>query len=186
METPNFEKEALAAEFKKYVEDLRLDPEKLCDQKIADIGCGENAEFVRAALENGIENIVGVDISFRNDLAGDSKLKDHLINKGAEDVKLHNMDLIVAYASIGSHPDIDLPKTFDNLTSGLNPAGELRIYPISDSETLKGIQRKRKEVENALQSLPEGEFEIEFVKGEEQELPSGEKFTDDLLIVTRK
>ena len=130
METPNLEKEVLAAEFKKYTEDLKLDPERMRSQKVADIGCGENAEFVRAALENGIENIAGVDISFKNSLTQDPKLSDHLIQKGAEDVKLHNMDLIIAYASIGSHPDIDLPKAFDNLTEGLNPGGELRIYPI--------------------------------------------------------
>jgi trans-aconitate methyltransferase len=186
METPNLEKEALAAEFQKYTEGLRLNPEKMRSQKVADVGCGVNAEFVRAAMDSGINNIAGIDVSFDKKLQNNPDLQDKLIQKGAEDVRLHNMDLIVAYASIGSHPDIDLPKTFNNLASSLNPGGELRIYPISNSETLKGIQRRRAEVIAAMESLPQKEFAVEIVEGEEQVLPSGDKYTDDLVIIRRK
>lgn len=185
MEKPSFEKEALAAEFKKYVDALRLDPEKMKDQKIADIGCGHDAQFVRASMERDINNIAGVDVGFDPELQDNPKCRGKLIKKGAEEVKLHDMDLIVAYASLGSHPDIDLPKTLNNLGEGLKVGGEMKIYPISDSENLKGIQRRRTEMLEALKSLPDDEFEYEFIKGEEQETQSGEKYTDDLLVIKK-
>ncbi|MBD3281257.1 hypothetical protein GF391_00740 [Candidatus Uhrbacteria bacterium] len=186
MEKPNFEKEALAAEFKKYVEDLRLDPNKMKSQKIADVGCGHDAQFVRASLENGITNIAGIDVEFDEGLKVDQEFQGRLIQKGAEEVKLHDMDLITAYASLGSHPDIDLPKTLNNLGEGLKPGGEMKIYPISDSDELKGIQRRRDEILEALKSLTKDEFEYEFIKGEEKEMQSGEKYTDDLLVIRKK
>ncbi len=186
MEKPNFEKEALAAEFKKYTKDLRLDPERMKSQKIADVGCGHDAQFVRAALDNGINNIAGIDVGFDSDLQNNPEYKNRLIQKGAEEVKLHEMDLILAYASLGSHPDIDLPKTLNNLGAGLNPGGEMKIYPISDSDELRGVQRKRDEILEALKALPEDEFEYEFIKGEEQKMQSGEKYSDDLLVIRKK
>ncbi len=150
------------------------------------MGCGHDALFVRAALDRGIDNIAGIDVEFDSDLQNNPEYKGRLIQKGAEQVKLHEMDLITAYASLGSHPDIDLPKTLNNLGAGLNPGGEIKIFPISDSDELKGIQRRRDEMVEALKSLPEDDFEFEFIKGEEQELQTGEKYTDDLLVIRKK
>ena len=168
----------------KYQKGFSLTDQEINDKRIADIGCGDDALFVREALNKGAENIIGVDIEFKDALQKDEELAKHLIQGNAENLSLENLDLVLSYAAVGTHPDIDMPKALESMTNAIKVGGEVRIFPVPKSETLKGLLLQRKRILDALESLDKEKISFELKPINEVQVGK-DSYTDEELIITR-
>ncbi len=178
--------EALEDEYKKYQKGLGITFEDLKGKQVVDIGCGESALFVRSALEHGLNNVTGVDMSFTQETLADEKLRSHLVQVKVENLPFRDVDLIVSYAAIATYPGIDRPRAFGSMASAIKPGGEIRIYPIPKSETLEGIQRNRESIMAALLGLSADDFDMQFIPVEEKTTPDQQTYTNERLIIRKK
>lgn len=174
--------------FEKYTRDLGITLNDLRGKKIADLGCGDDALFVRSALDQGILEITGVDTIFKPEILADQELKSHIIQEKVEDLSLRDLDLILAYGSVGTHPSIDLPRALAAMFKALKFGGEMRIFPLLNSEevgVMKPLQRSE-DVLLALKTLPTGEIECDIKLIKKGVTPEGQKYSQELLIVRKK
>ena len=169
--------------FKMYKTAFGLTEEELVQKRIIDAGCGENALFIRYAVEHGAQNTTGVDIHFTETALTDEKLKNHLLEVSIENLPLKDVDLIVSYASVATNPDIALPQALHSMVVSLKPGGEIRIYPVGQSETLEGVKEHRKMLEGILKTL---DSDINFTSRTiEKDIitPDGKTWSKDVLII---
>jgi len=178
--------ETLQEAYKKYQEGLGITLKDLKEKRIADIGCGDRALFIRAALAHGATDMTGVDVSFEEEILNDKRIGPHLIQAKAEELPLTDLDLIISHAAVGTHPEIDLPKVLDKMFRALKEGGELRIFPIPAETDLEGLQAQRTAILEALKALPAEQVDISFTPVQEIQISETEHYTDERLLIRKK
>lgn len=159
--------------FKRYLEVLNISEENLKGKKILDIGCGEEAEFVKRCLnENITQEIYGLDM-LEIDTSGvqDDYKKNLLKGDVAEKLPVNELDYVlsvgVPLAPISekemSHSRLE--ETIENSIEALNKNGEARFYPIPKaspySSEMPGFEFQRKNWLEAMEKVSKNK-EIEW------------------------
>ena len=140
--------------YQRYLKAFDLKERDLRGKSILDLGCGEEAEFVKELIEKGVsDKIYGLDRKINLENA-DAQLKNHLFEKNYfGELPVKDLDLIVTLASIPEpiepiETGRELTKVaIENALEALQERGELRIYPIrlaSPDNDLPGIADIRK------------------------------------------
>jgi hypothetical protein len=166
--------------FKKYLRGFQLSEDELRDKKIVDVGCGNDALFVRHALDRGFD-VVGVDPAVEPELEREGRIiRSELASAG-----LGNVDLALSYGVIGTHPKIDIRSSIETLLEALNEGGEIRIFPYEASGTLEGIQKAKARIDRALAELGD-RIDVRITNVEERVLEDGRKYTRSLIVIRKK
>ncbi len=118
------------AEF--YLQNFNLDLKSIKEKTILDIGCGEEADFVKFALDNGVNNIVGIDSLPPINESVANKVKGHYIVGDIENLPFEadKFDLILMRSVINPDTEWDVDCIIADTVKLLKPGGKLEIYPV--------------------------------------------------------
>jgi SAM-dependent methyltransferase len=174
------------SEYYKYANGFDIVIDNLRGKRIADVGCGEDALFATYAAENGVDEMYAVDTHFSEKANNVQRLDGHLIESKAEDLPINGLDLILSHGTFGTDVGMDERKALQSLFNALEPGGQIRIFPISRSETLKGINASRTAFELALQGLDPDESVIQHQPVETKETKDGQSWVNELFIITKR
>lgn len=166
--------------FEKYLYGFQLDSEYLRGKRILDAGCGDQALFVRHALEQELD-VIGVDPEADPALVPEGRL----IRSDLASAGIGSVDIALSYAAIGAHPKIHIRSSLEYLLDHLNEGGEIRIYPYDSSETLKGIRESKARMDEALAGLAD-RINVSVTEVEEHEMKNGQRYTSSVLIIRKK
>lgn len=165
----------------RYINNFELDIEILKDKKILDIGCGDEAQFIEFCLENGIDNIIGIDLRapINQELA--KKIKDHYIIGQIDSLPFESeqFDLVLMRSVINPETELEVNKIISEAISSLKVSGKLEIYPVWREKLMF------EKINEAIKELNSDEYSIDW--REKDILQVGEqKLHKDLLVITRK
>lgn len=149
------------ATFERYLKGIDLDIEDIKDKKILDLGCGEEAEFIKECLEGGItDEVYGLDANIEEDEI-EEDLKEHILKGDFEqELPKKDLDLVISIGALRT-PDnesdpVNLKATLENSLRSLKEDGEIRIWPIFKSapgSDLAGIELSAKKWREILKDL---------------------------------
>jgi len=174
------ERETPERGFKKYLRGFQLSEVELRGKKIADIGCGNEALFVRYAQDHGIDAI-GIDPAVEPALEREGRI----VKGNLASVRLDHPDLVLSYGVIGTLQKLDVASSIETLLEELNEGGEIRIYPYDASDTLKGIQESKARMDKAFEELGD-RIDVTITKVNEVETRSGQTYTQSVVVIRKK
>ena len=166
--------------FEKYLNGFRLTADDLRGKRVVDIGCGDEALFVRRALDQGLD-VIGVDPNLDPSLRKEGRL----IRAKLGDLPVLDIDLALSYAVIGTHAGADPRSSLPALMDRLSDNGEIRLYPYPRSETLKGIQQSQKDIDEGVAALGEN-VEVRVEDVDTVRLPNNETYVNSVLIIRKR
>jgi len=183
--------EARELTFKRYLESLDLDLEKLKGKKILDLGCGEEGEFVVKAREKGLD-VWGLDLKINKEKIP-SQYRKYFIKGDYFLLPTREFDMILALGSVWPlvSEGSEFRRVLENCTQALKENGEIRIFPIgqvSPDSKLEGVKQTREKLEKVLKDLfSEGKIKYQFqpidigVSGKKPDI-----WLKELLIIEKK
>lgn len=176
----NFE-ESKKQYIERYQEKFDIDLDQLKDDLILEIGCGQEAEFVKYCLENGLEKVYGLDIlppdeSIKKELGGHYIVGD-INNLPFEDESINHILMRAVFNPNDENNLIDkLPEILKKMKTG----GELKVYPVWREREMKSMIDKLSEEPNI-----SSDYEFIWKEKDTQEV-QGKTMHKDLLVIIKK
>ena len=201
IEAPKFEIKSEAEKdreetFQRYLAGLDLSAEQLKDKKILDLGCGEEGEFVKKLMDEGItKEIYGLDSAIKPEEVDENYRENILQGDFETEFPVKDLDYVISVGAID--PAIeegdtrDPQKTILSALESLKDNGEIRIFPIRNAELdsgLEGIIESRKKWLETLDNLSSQgliDYELKPIQTRES-INKTDKWIEEVLIIRKK
>ena len=201
IESPKFENQPEPEKekeqtFQRYLAGLNLSVEQLKDKKILDLGCGEEGEFIKECIEQGItKEIYGLNSAIKSEEV-DEKYKENLLFGDFEaEFPIDDLDYVISVGAID--PSIeqgdarDPQKTILSALESLKDNGEIRIFPIRNAAPdsgLEGIIESRKKWTEILSDLSSRgliDYELKPIQTKTS-VNETDTWTEEVLVIRKK
>jgi SAM-dependent methyltransferase len=200
IESPKFEMKSEAEKsreetLQRYLAGLDLSAEQLRDKRILDLGCGEEGEFVKKLIDEGItKEIYGLDSAIKPEDVDENYRENILQGDFEAEFPVKDLDYVISVGAIDpsiEEEDIrDPQKTILSALESLKDGGEIRIFPIRNAASdsgLEGIIESRKkwlEILDSLLSQGSIEYEIKPIQTKES-VNKTDKWIEEVLIIRK-
>jgi hypothetical protein len=160
MTEPSPEQE-LENNFQRYLKSLDIEKKVLMNKRILDLGCGQEGEFVKYCLGQGIsQDVYGLDISIKLEEINPGYRRFFIKGNFEESIPIKNFDYIFSVGAVeapySEEIDRNPRKSLIFALSALIYNGEIRIFPIRKAPPfggLAGIDFSRKKWTELLNDL---------------------------------